>query len=166
MCLSLLTSSIYLTDGRCPFYSLFNTEQIYSSIFKQALNIEKDKEWVVYANEADLLSVAVFGYTAKQWKEANPSLHLKGLNMRDLADAHQLLVLSNLEGYNAILIEKGFDKYQRLIELRKASLQQLVSLRKSIYTEEKIKSPYLPDKKKIDISQIGFNVQQSDSENE
>lgn len=111
-----------------------------------SMNLEKEKEWIVYANEADLLSVAVFGYTAKQWKEANPGLHLKGLNMRDIADAHELLVLSNLEGYNAILIEKGFDKYQRLIELRKAGVTQLQSLRKSIYTEDKIKSPYLPEK--------------------
>lgn len=111
-----------------------------------SLNIEKDKEWIVYANEADILSVAVFGYTAKQWKEANPKLHLQGLNMRDIADAHQLLVLSNLEGYNAILIGKGLDKYQRLIELRKAGVSQLASLRKSIYTEDKIKSPYIPEK--------------------
>lgn len=115
-----------------------------------SLNVDKDKEWIVYANEADILSVAVFGYTAKQWKEANPKLHLQGLNMRDVADAHQLLVLSNLEGYNAILMQKGFDKYQRLIELRKASVQQLTSLRKSIYTEEKIRSPYLPGKKNTD----------------
>lgn len=111
-----------------------------------ALNIEKDKEWIVYANEADLLSVAVFGYTAKQWKEANSKLHLQGLNMRDIADAHQLLVLSNLEGYNAILIGKGLDKYQRLVELRKAAVSQLASLRSSIYTEDKIKSPYLTNK--------------------
>jgi hypothetical protein len=111
------------------------------------MNVEKEKEWIVYANEADLLSVAVFGYTAKQWKEANPTLSLKGLNMRDTADAHELLVLSNLEGYNAILIEKGIDKYQRLIELRKAGVTQLESLRKSIYTEDKIKSPYLPENK-------------------
>ncbi|MDB4925798.1 KilA-N domain-containing protein [Mucilaginibacter sp.] len=112
-----------------------------------SLHVEKDKEWIVYANEADLLSVAVFGYTAKQWKEANPKLHLQGLNMRDIADAHQLLVLSNLEGYNAILIGKGIDKYQRLVELRKAAVSQLASLRASIYTEDKIRSPYLPSKK-------------------
>jgi cell division protein FtsB len=64
--------------------------------------------------------------------------------MRDLADAHELLVLSNLEGYNAILIEQGIDKYQRLLALKKAAEQQLKALRKSIYTEEKIKSPFLP----------------------
>ncbi|MEZ2337596.1 KilA-N domain-containing protein [Mucilaginibacter sp. RCC_168] len=121
------------------------------------LNIEKDKEWIIYANEADLLSVAVFGYTAKQWREANAKLHLQGLNMRDVADAHQLLVLSNLEGYNAILIQKGLEKYQRLIELRKASVQQLTSLRKSIYTEEKIKSPYLSENKKAKIPKHDFD---------
>ncbi|QEC76986.1 KilA-N domain-containing protein [Mucilaginibacter ginsenosidivorax] len=108
------------------------------------LNLEKDREWLIYASEADLLSVGIFGFTAKQWREANPQLHLKGLNMRDLADAHELLVLSNLEGYNAILIEQGIDKYQRLLALKKAAEQQLKALRKSIYTEEKIKSPFLP----------------------
>ncbi|WP_121808268.1 KilA-N domain-containing protein [Mucilaginibacter kameinonensis] len=111
------------------------------------LNIEKEKEWLIYASEADLLSVAVFGYTAKQWREANPKLHLKGLNMRDLADAHQLLVLSNLEGYNAILIEQGIEKLQRLLSLKKAAEQQIKALRNSIYTEEKIQSPFLPDRK-------------------
>lgn len=111
------------------------------------LNIEKDKEWLIYASEADLLSVSVFGYTAKQWREANPKLHLKGLNMRDLADAHQLLVLSNLEGYNAILIEQGVEKLQRLLSLKKAAEQQLKALRNSIYTEEKIQSPFLPERK-------------------
>jgi len=70
--------------------------------------------------------------------------------MRGMADAHQLLVLSNLEGYNAILIQKGIDKYERLIELRKAGIQQLTSLRKSIYSEEKIRSPYLAPKKDKD----------------
>lgn len=111
------------------------------------LNIEKDKEWLIYASEADLLSVSVFGYTAKQWRDANPKLHLKGLNMRDLADAHQLLVLSNLEGYNAILIEQGIEKLQRLLSLKKAAEQQLKALRNSIYTEEKIQSPFLPERK-------------------
>lgn len=111
------------------------------------LNIEKDKEWLICASEADLLSVSVFGYTAKQWREANPKLHLKGLNMRDLADAHQLLVLSNLEGYNAILIEQGVEKLQRLLSLKKAAEQQLKALRNSIYTEEKIQSPFFPERK-------------------
>jgi len=64
--------------------------------------------------------------------------------MRDLADAHELLVLSNLEGYNAILIEQGVDEYQRLLALKKAAEQQLKAIRNSIYTEEKIQSPFLP----------------------
>lgn len=134
---------------------VIHTDAVKSHVIP-TLNIEKDKEWLVYANEADLLSVAVFGYTAKQWREANPKLHLKGLNMRDLADAHQLLVLSNLEGYNAILINNGIEKYQRLIELRKASIQQLQALKRSIYTEDKIKSPYLPEKKAIEPIKPNF----------
>ncbi|PRY51490.1 KilA domain-containing protein [Arcticibacter pallidicorallinus] len=106
------------------------------------LNVSKDKEWLVYASEADILNVALFGMTAKQWKETNPEAALKNLNLRDLADAHQLLVLSNLESLNAGMIQAGTDKYQRLLTLRKNAEFQLDSLRKSSYTLEKIQSPF------------------------
>lgn len=105
-------------------------------------DIEKDKEKWVYAEEGDILNTALFGYTAKQWKEANPAEALKGLNMRDLADAHQLLVLSNLESINAKLIFDGKSKYDRLLELRKVAIEQLKSLRNSSYTLDKIQSPF------------------------
>lgn len=95
-----------------------------------------------YANEADMLNVALFGNTAKQWKEKNPKYALEGLNMRDLADVHQLMVLSNLENNNAYLISKGLTQSQRLLELRKTAVSQLNSLRKSAYTIEKIQSPF------------------------
>ncbi len=62
--------------------------------------------------------------------------------MRDFADAHQLIVLSNLETNNAFLISKGMSQEQRLLELRKLALFQLQSLRKSSYTIEKIQSPF------------------------
>jgi hypothetical protein len=61
------------------------------------LNVSKDKEWITYADEADVLNVALFGCTAKQWRESNPQLALEGKNMRDLASINQLTVLSNLE---------------------------------------------------------------------
>jgi hypothetical protein len=105
-------------------------------------DIEKDKEKWVYAEEGDILNTALFGYSAKQWKEANPDEALKGRNMRDLADAHQLLVLSNLESINAKLIFDGKSKYDRLLELRKVAIEQLKSLRNSSYTLDKIQSPF------------------------
>ena len=116
-----------------------------------ALNVSKDKEWVIYANEADILNVALFGCTAKEWKEKNTNESLKGLNIRDFADAHQLLVLSNLENLNAAMMQNGTDKYQRLLTLRKNAEFQLNSLRNSSYTIEKIQSPF----KKISSTTTG-----------
>jgi len=104
--------------------------------------LTEDQAKFVYQNEADLLNVALFGLTAKQWREKYPQHHLQGLNMRDLADVHQLIVLSNLEGINAMLIKNGINQSMRLLELRKVAIQQLTSLRKSGYTIDKIQSPF------------------------
>lgn len=78
-----------------------------------------------YASEADLLNVAVFNMRAKQWCDQNPEL--KG-NVRDYASLNELLVLANMESYNAILIEKGYSQKDRLIELRKLVRTQMTSL--------------------------------------
>jgi hypothetical protein len=78
-----------------------------------------------YASEADMLNVALFNKTAKQWREENPNL--KG-NMRDYASLNELLVLANMESYNAVLIEKGLSQKERMIELRKLARTQIVSL--------------------------------------
>lgn len=78
-----------------------------------------------YASEADLLNVAVFNMRAKQWRDQNPEL--KG-NVRDYASLNELLVLANMESYNAILIEKGYSQKDRLIELRKLVRTQMTSL--------------------------------------
>lgn len=80
-----------------------------------------------YASEADMLNVALFNKRAKQWREENPDL--KG-NMRDYASLEELLVLANMESYNAILIEKGMDQKERMIELRHLARKQLMSLEK------------------------------------
>lgn len=80
-----------------------------------------------YASEADILSVALFDKTAKKWREENKNL--KG-NMRDYAGLNELLVLANMESYNAILIEKGLKQKERMIELRKLARNQMVSLGK------------------------------------
>ena len=78
-----------------------------------------------YASEADMLNVALFNKTAKQWREENPNL--KG-NMRDYASLNELLVLANMESYKAVLIEKGLSQKERMIELRKLARTQIISL--------------------------------------
>ena len=80
-----------------------------------------------YASEADMLNVALFNKRAKEWREENPNL--KG-NMRDYASLNELLVLANMESYNAILIEKGINQKERMIELRRLARTQLLSLEK------------------------------------
>ena len=80
-----------------------------------------------YASEEDMLNVALFNRTSKEWREENPDL--KG-NMRDYASLNELLVLANMESYNAILIEKGLEQKERMIELRNLAKAQLVSLEK------------------------------------
>ena len=78
-----------------------------------------------YANEADILNVVLFGKTAKQWKDENPEI--KG-NMRDVATLNQLLVLANLESYNAVLINQGKKQKERMELLRQLAVQQLQTL--------------------------------------
>ena len=87
--------------------------------------ITKEQVSFVYADEADLLNVALFGKTAKQWREQNPDL--KG-NMRDYATLEQLVVLSNMESINALLIRQGLSQSQRLIQLNATAITQMKSL--------------------------------------
>lgn len=79
----------------------------------------------VYANEADMLNVALFGKTAKQWRDENPTA--KG-NIRDEATIEQLVVLSNMESINAVFINQGLAQNQRLIELNRMAITQMKSL--------------------------------------
>lgn len=79
-----------------------------------------------YANEADMLNVVLFGKSAKQWKDTNPTA--KG-NMRDSATLAQLLVLANLESYNSVLISQGKDQKERMELLRQLAVQQLNTLK-------------------------------------
>lgn len=89
-------------------------------------NLTKEQINFIYANEADLLNVALFGKTAIQWKKDNPSL--KG-NIRDYASIDQLLVLANMESYNAILIEQSLPQKERLIQLNQMAKSQLTVLK-------------------------------------
>jgi len=77
---------------------------------------------IVYATEADVLNVALFGITAKQWRDANPEL--KG-NMRDYANINQLICLSNMENLNAVFINELMPQTERLIKLNKIAIQQM-----------------------------------------
>ena len=77
---------------------------------------------IIYANEADVLNVAMFGMTARQWREANPNL--KG-NIRDYATINELICLSNMESLNAVFIDEGFSQRERLIKLNQIAIQQM-----------------------------------------
>ena len=76
----------------------------------------------VYANEADVLNVALFGVTAKQWRDANPDL--KG-NIRDYASINELICLSNMENLNAVFINENMPQSERLVKLNQIAIQQM-----------------------------------------
>lgn len=91
--------------------------------------ITKQQVNFVYANEADLLNVALFGKTAKEWRERNPG---KDGNIRDYASIEQLVVLSNLESINAVLIRQQLPQSERLKKLNEIAISQMKSLLSSI----------------------------------
>ena len=101
-----------------------HTDAIKANIIVPDLTSEQIS-WV-YASEADLLNVALFGKTSREWKQANPD---KEGNIRDYATIEQLLALSNMESYNAIMIERGLSQADRLLELRRFAMQQLGSIK-------------------------------------
>lgn len=87
-----------------------------------------------YANEADMLNVALFGMTAKEWRKTNPN---KSGNIRDYATLNQLLVLANTESYNAILINQGITQQERLVLIRNLVVKQLKATEKITLSELK-----------------------------
>ena len=103
-----------------------HTDAIKGNLIPQ--QITKQQVSFVYANEADLLNVALFGITAKEWRENNSD---KKGNIRDYATLEQLVVLSNLESINALLIEQGLAQSERLIQLNKVAITQMKSLTES-----------------------------------
>ena len=84
--------------------------------------ITKAQSSIIYANEADVLNVAMFGMTAKQWRDANPEL--KG-NIRDYATINELICLSNMENLNAVFIEQGMPQPERLKKLNEIAIHQM-----------------------------------------
>ena len=84
--------------------------------------VAREQASIIYAEEADVLNVALFGMTAKQWREANPNL--KG-NIRDYATINELICLLNMENINAVLINDGIPQGERLIKLNQIAIQQM-----------------------------------------
>ena len=93
----------------------------------------KKKEWLLYANEADMLNIAVFGCTADDWRKSNMDRALRNENLRDMASINELAVLTNLESINSLLIKKGLSKGERLKILIQTAKEQKDTLDKIDY---------------------------------
>lgn len=103
-----------------------HTDAIKQNLIPQELTPQQIS--YVYANEADVLNVALFGMTAKQWRDANPEL--KG-NIRDYATINELICLSNMENLNAVFISEKMSQSERLIKLNQIAIQQMKVLENS-----------------------------------
>lgn len=102
--------------------------QIHTDAIKQNLipsELSAKQTAIIYANEADVLNVALFGITAKEWRNENPDL--KG-NIRDYASINQLICLSNLENINAVLINENIPQSKRLLKLNQIAIKQMIVL--------------------------------------
>ena len=100
-----------------------HTDAIKENLIPNFLTKEQAK--IIYANVADLLNVALFGMTAQEWKNQNPTL--EG-NVRDQASLEQLVVLSNMESINALLIQQNFTSEERILQLNQVAISQMKSL--------------------------------------
>lgn len=99
--------------------------RIHTDAIKQNLippEVTPTQASVIYANEADVLNVAMFGMTAKQWREMNPTQ--KG-NIRDYATINELICLSNMENLNAVFIEQSIAQRERLVKLNQIAIHQM-----------------------------------------
>ena len=97
-----------------------HTDAIKENLIPQELT--QQQKSAVYAEEADVLNVALFGMTAKQWRDAHPDL--KG-NIRDYATINQLICLSNLENLNSVFVSEGIPQSERLVKLNKIAIHQM-----------------------------------------
>jgi hypothetical protein len=97
-----------------------HTDAVKENLIPPALTPQQIAQ--VYASEADVLNMALFGITAKQWRDANPGL--KG-NIRDYATINELICLSNMENLNAVLIQEKMPQSERLVKLNKIAIQQM-----------------------------------------
>ena len=97
-----------------------HTDAIKTNLIPAELTAQQTS--VIYASEADVLNVALFGMTAKEWRENHPD---KKGNIRDYASINELICLSNMENINAVLIEDGLSQKERLIKLNKIAIHQM-----------------------------------------
>ncbi len=104
-----------------------HTDAIRESIIP--VQVTREQASIIYASEADLLNVALFGKTAQQWRSENPEC--KG-NIRDQATLEQLVVLSNMESINALLLRQGLPQGERLVQLNQVAITQMKSLLKNV----------------------------------
>lgn len=100
-----------------------HTDAIKHNLIPTELSLQQTS--FVYASEADVLNMALFGITAKQWKDKNPEI--KG-NIRDYASINELICLSNMENINSVFINEGISQKERLIRLNRISIQQMIVL--------------------------------------
>ncbi len=108
---------------------LLHTDAVKNHIIPDS-DFTRQTEWIAYAEEADLLNVALFGCTAKQWREANPGLALENNNIRDFASINELAILSNLESHNSEMINALISKSERFNKLRTIAQYQVAILNK------------------------------------
>ena len=114
--------------------------RIHTDAIKQNLippELDRRKASIVYANEADVLNVAMFGMTAQEWREANPD---KKGNIRDYANINELICLSNLESLNAVFINDGILQGERLLKLNRVAISQM-----KVLTEVTDRQIFLPE---------------------
>lgn len=142
-----------------------HTDSVKNYIIPQ-MSLEKDKEWIVYAQEADLLNVALIGCTASYWRQVNPELASKGDNLRDYASINELTVLSNLESLNSEMIANGIDKRERFLKLKETATRQLEALKsqdfiKSIKHLNKETYPKALNKKNKNLSNFNKNLKKA-----
>lgn len=106
----------------------FHTDAVQKHILPSSKRT-KDKQWLEYAEEADLLNQAVFGCTAKEWRVANPSHAKNKMNIRDFASINELMVMSNIESLSAEMIKAGGSKSARFKLMKNAAKDQLEKLK-------------------------------------
>ena len=119
--------------------------------------LPRDMHRVEYANEAEVLNMALFGYTSKHWREKNPERASKGENMREIASINELNVLTTIESLNADMIKRGKSREERLNILRKFAQDQLSTLNRISDDKKSIRkirdSIYIEQKKQSDIEE-------------
>lgn len=130
---------------------LIHTDAVKNFILPEK-NYEKGFEWIAYAEEADLLNVALFNCTAKDWREANSVLTEKSMNIRDIASINELAILSNLESLNAEMIKEKIQKKDRFLKLREIAKYQLTVLNDTNFMKsmKKLDNSVYIEKKKLD----------------